>query len=408
MTLLTPLLMAAIVVIPTYLTMNTTEERHIAILDESNLLPILETKDEITFFHYVSGDIETEKEDLNTDEFYALIHIPASQNLEELKDKITIYSDKQVSLSVRGQIENLIENKAEKIKLAESGIDSQTLKDANINFNLKTIILGEEGEEATGNAELSLGIGFVSGFLIYIFIFMYGAMVMRGVIEEKTNRIVEVIISSIKPFQLMMGKIVGVALVGLTQFILWMLLTLILTSIAEGFVMNSPEMMANTFQDSSMQKGLMMNQLSMAFGGIPLRQLAFAFLFYFLGGYLLYSSLFAAVGSAVDQEADTQQFMLPITIPLILSFIMMQFIIDNPDGGLAYWFSMIPLTSPIIMMVRIPFGVPTEELFLSMSMLIFGFMLTTWIAAKIYRTGILMYGKKVSYKELWKWLTYKG
>ena len=167
-------------------------------------------------------------------------------------------------------------------------------------------------------------------------------------------------------------------------------------------------MMANTFQDSSMQKGLMMNQLSMAFGGIPLGQLAFAFLFYFLGGYLLYSSLFAAVGSAVDQEADTQQFMLPITIPLVLSFIMMQFIIDNPDGGLAYWFSMIPLTSPIIMMVRIPFGVPTEELLLSMGMLISGFILTTWIASKIYRTGILMYGKKVSYKELWKWLTYKG
>lgn len=408
MTLLTPFLMAAIVVIPTYLAMNTTEERHIAILDESNLLPLLESKDEITFFHYVSGNIETEKKNLDTDEFYALVHIPTSQNLEELKDKITIYSDKQVSLSVRGQIENLIESKAEKIKLAESGIDTQTLKDANINFDLKTVILGEEGEEATGNAELSLGIGFVSGFLIYIFIFMYGAMVMRGVIEEKTNRIVEVIISSIKPFQLMMGKIVGVALVGLTQFVLWILLTLILTTIAEGFVMNSPDLMANTFQDSPMQKGLMMNQLSMAFGGIPLGQLVFAFLFYFLGGYLLYSSLFAAVGSAVDQEADTQQFMLPITIPLVLSFIMMQFIIDNPDGALAYWFSMIPLTSPIIMMVRIPFGVPTEELILSMGMLISGFMLTTYIAAKIYRTGILMYGKKVSYKELWKWLRYKG
>ena len=313
-----------------------------------------------------------------------------------------------MSLSVRGQIENLIENKAEKIKLSEAGIDPQTLKDANIRFELKTIILGAEGEEATGNAEASLGIGFVSGFLIYIFIFMYGAMVMRGVIEEKTNRIVEVIISSVKPFQLMMGKIVGVALVGLTQFVLWMLLTLVLTSVAEGFVLSSPEMMANNFQGSPIEKGMMMNQVSAAFGGIPLGQLAIAFLFYFLGGYLLYSSLFAAVGSAVDQEADTQQFMLPITIPLVLSFIMMQFIIDNPDGSLAYWFSMIPLTSPIIMMVRIPFGVPTGELLLSMGILVTGFIFTTWIAAKIYRTGILMYGKKVSYKELWKWLTYKG
>lgn len=408
MTLLTPFLMAGIVVVPTYLAMNSTEERNIAILDESNLLPVLESTDEITHFHYVKGDIETEKEHLNSELFYALVHIPSSKSLEELKDKITIYSDKQVSLSVRGQIENLIENKVQKIKLAEAGINPQTLKEANIRLEMKTIILGTEGEEATGNAELSLGIGFVSGFLIYIFIFMYGAMVMRGVIEEKTNRIVEVIISSVKPFQLMMGKIVGVALVGLTQFVLWMLLTLVLTSVAEGFVLSSPEMMANTFQGAPMEKGMMMKQVSTAFGGIPLGQLAFAFLFYFLGGYLLYSSLFAAVGSAVDQEADTQQFMLPITIPLVLSFIMMQFIIDNPDGSLAYWFSMIPLTSPIIMMVRIPFGVPSGELLLSMGILVAGFIFTTWIAAKIYRTGILMYGKKVSYKELWKWLTYKG
>ncbi len=408
MTLLTPFLMAGIVVVPTYLAMNSTEERNIAILDESNLLPVLEATDEITHFHYVEGNIETEKEHLNSEVFYALVHIPPSESLEELKDKITIYSDKQVSLSVRGQIENLIENKVEKIKLAEAGIDTQTLKDANIRFELNTIILGAEGEEATGNAEASLGIGFVSGFLIYIFIFMYGAMVMRGVIEEKTNRIVEVIISSVKPFQLMMGKIVGVALVGLTQFVLWMLLTLVLTTVAEGFVLSSPEMMANTFQGAPMEKGIMMNQVSTAFGGISLGQLTFAFFFYFLGGYLLYSSLFAAVGSAVDQEADTQQFMLPITIPLVLSFIMMQFIIDNPDGSLAYWFSMIPLTSPIIMMVRIPFGVPTGELLLSMGILVTGFIFTTWIAAKIYRTGILMYGKKVSYKELWKWLTYKG
>ena len=291
MTLLLPFLMAGIVVVPTYLAMNSTEERNIAILDESNLLPVLEATDEITHFHYVEGNIETEKEHLNSEVFYALVHIPPSESLEELKDKITIYSDKQVSLSV-GQIENLIENKAEKIKLSEAGIDPQTLKDANIRFELKTIILGAEGEEATGNAEASLGIGFVSGFLIYIFIFMYGAMVMRGVIEEKTNRIVEVIISSIKPFQLMMGKIVGVALVGLTQFVLWMLLTLVLTTVAEGFVF---ELARNDGQQlsrrSTIEKGMMMNQVSTAFGGIPLGQLAIAFLFYFLGGYLLYSSL---------------------------------------------------------------------------------------------------------------------
>tara|TARA_B110000467_G_C18307902_1_gene475948 strand:- start:501 stop:1796 length:1296 start_codon:yes stop_codon:yes gene_type:complete len=408
MTLLTPFLMAGIVVVPAYLAMNSEEERHIAILDESGLLPPLETQNGNTQLAYISGTLEDEKSALSSGNYYALLHIPPASSLEELKDQVTIYSDQQVSLSVRGQIADLIEDKVEKIKLAEAGIDPQTLKDAHIRFHLNTIVMGEAGEESTGNTELSLGIGFVSGFLIYIFIFMYGAMVMRGVIEEKTSRIIEVIISSVKPFQLMMGKIVGVALVGLTQFVLWMILTLILTTVAEGLVLNSPEMMASTFEGAPMEKGMMMNQISTAFGGIPLGQLAFAFLFYFLGGYLLYSSLFAAVGSAVDQEADTQQFMLPITIPLVLSFIMMQFIIDNPDGSLAYWFSMIPLTSPIIMMVRIPFGVPTGELLLSMGLLITGFLFTTWIAAKIYRTGILMYGKKVSYKELWKWIRYKG
>lgn len=408
MTLLTPFLMAGIVVVPAYLAMNSDEERHIAILDESGLLPLLKTEDKSTHLDYINGTLEDKKNELSSGDYYALVHIPPTSNLEELKNQITIYSDQQVSLSVRGQIENLIENEVEKIKLAEAGIDPQILQDASIRFHLNTIIMGEAGEEATGNAEASLGIGFVSGFLIYIFIFMYGAMVMRGVIEEKTSRIVEVIISSVKPFQLMMGKIVGVALVGLTQFVLWMLLTLLLTTVAEGFILSSPEMMANTLQGAPMEKGVMLEQVSGAFGGIPLGQLAFAFLFYFLGGYLLYSSLFAAVGSAVDQEADTQQFMLPITIPLVLSFILMQFIIDNPDGSLAYWFSMIPFTSPIIMMVRIPFGVPTGELLLSMGILIAGFLFTTWLAAKIYRTGILMYGKKVSYKELWKWIRYKG
>lgn len=408
MTLLTPFLMAGIVVVPAYLAMNADEERHIAILNECELLPTIESTDSNTHFHYIEGAIEEGKEQLNSDEYYALVHIPPASSLADLRDRITIFSDKQVSLSIRGQIERLIEDKVEKIKLREAGIDLAVLDDASIRFQLNTIIMGEEGEEATGNAEASLGIGFVSGFLIYIFIFMYGAMVMRGVIEEKTNRIIEVIISSVKPFQLMMGKIVGVALVGLTQFVLWMLLTLVLTTVAEGFILNSPELMASTLEGAPIEEGMMLEQISGAFGGIPLGKLAFAFLFYFLGGYLLYSSLFAAVGSAVDQEADTQQFMLPITIPLVLSFIMMQFIIDNPDGALAYWFSMIPLTSPIIMMVRLPFGVPTGELLLSMGLLVAGFLLTTWLAAKIYRTGILMYGKKVSYKELWKWLTYKG
>jgi ABC-2 type transport system permease protein len=262
--------------------------------------------------------------------------------------------------------------------------------------------------------------------LIYFFIFLYGAQVMRGVIEEKTSRIVEVIISSVKPFELMMGKIIGIALVGLTQFLLWMVLTFSMVGLA-GKVMAeknyNPEQLEQSFQSSGAG---MPGGMGQPFGGAtvkpPSTADAFAglsesinlplmlgcFLFYFLGGYLLYGALFAAIGSAVDSEADTQQFMLPITIPMILAITMSQVILTNPESSMAFWFSIIPLTSPIIMMVRLPFGVPTFDLVLSMVLLIVSFIGATWISGKIYRTGILMYGKKNSYKELWKWLFYKG
>jgi ABC-2 type transport system permease protein len=234
---------------------------------------------------------------------------------------------------------------------------------------------------------------------------MYGTMVMRGVIEEKTSRIVEVIISSVKPFQLMMGKILGVALVGLTQFVLWILLTIIISTIAEFAFLDMSSMAADM---SDQDQSLILAEISNMTGGINLMQIFTSFIFYFLAGYLMYSSLFAAVGSVVDAEADTQQFILPITIPLILSFILIQPIMENPDGTLAFWMSMIPFTSPVIMMVRLPFGVANWEIALSMCILIASFVFTTWLAAKIYRVGILMYGKKATYKELLKWISYKG
>ena len=271
--------------------------------------------------------------------------------------------------------------------------------------DITTKIISEDGESIKSKAEASIGIGFFCGILIYMFIFMYGTMVMRGVIEEKTSRIVEVIISSVKPFQLMMGKILGVALVGLTQFILWILLTLLISTIAELVFLDVSSIAAEM---SEQDQSIILVEISNLTGGINLMQIFLSFMFYFMAGYLMYSSLFAAVGSAVDAEADTQQFILPITIPLILAFILIQPIMDNPDGTLAFWMSMIPFTSPVIMMVRLPFGVANWELILSMFILIASFILTTWMAAKIYRIGILMYGKKATYKELWKWLTYKG
>ena len=232
---------------------------------------------------------------------------------------------------------------------------------------------------------------------------MYGTMVMRSIIEEKTNRIVEVIISSVKPFKLMMGKIIGVSLIGLTQFVLWICLTSFLFFTVQGYFGNIAEIESS--QELEMQS--IMLEGMMYLNNINLVEILVAFLFYFLGGYVMYGSLFAAVGSAVDAEADSQQFILPVTVPLILSFVLIQPIMENPDSSLAFWMSIIPLTSPIVMMVRIPFGVAEWEILLSIFVLVGSFILSTKLAAKIYRTGILMYGKKINYKELWKWLRYK-
>jgi len=254
-----------------------------------------------------------------------------------------------------------------------------------------------------------------------MFIFIYGAQVMRGVMEEKTSRIVEVIISSVKPFQLMMGKIIGIAMVALTQILLWVILTvLIVTGVKSVFFSDSPmpsqaqnqiEMMQNpeaAQQMAAMEKDFNFDKvLEMVKSLEPLKTLLL-FIFYFFGGYLLYSALFAAVGSAIDHESDQQQFMLPITIPIIISLYVAMMTFRNPGSEVAFWFSMIPFTSPIVMMARIPFDVPLWELMLSMVLLVGGFVFTTWFAGKIYRTGILMYGKKVDYKELWKWFRYSG
>jgi ABC-2 type transport system permease protein len=315
---------------------------------------------------------------------------------------MVVYSNNQISLSIKQNIENQIDKQLTSIYLKNNGIDINKIKKSESNSSLKTFIVDEDGESTKGNSEASFGIGLVGGFLIYIFIFMYGTMVMRSVIEEKTNRIVEIVISSVKPFELMFGKIISVALVGLSQFAMWIILGFVFILIANGFLSAEIDVTALNTSESAIPTEI--NDLLMA---LPLKSLLATFIIYFLGGYLLYGSLFAAIGSASDHETDSQQFIVPITIPLILSFILVQVVIDNPHGGLAYWLSMIPFTSPIIMIARIPFGVPLHELILSISLLILGFLFTTWLAGKIYRVGILMYGKKASYKELWKWIKYK-
>jgi len=398
MTILGPILMAALIITPTLLTMQDQQDRVIAI--SGNQLDFLEPLNDIENTHFSiipQDEIDSLKQDFSNTNYYALLDFE--------NENFIIYSDQQISLSIKRSISRKIEKVIERKKLKKAGINLKILEESITKIKIQTKIVNVDGESINSSTEASMGIGFITGILIYFFIFMYGTMVMRGVIEEKTNRIVEVIISSVKPFQLMMGKIIGVALVGLSQFTLWIVLTVIISAIAEIFLLNPSDIINET---NSINNAKVLVQVNELIGGINLVQIGSCFFFYFLSGYLMYSSLFAAVGSAVDAEADTQQFVLPITIPLILAIMLIQPVMDNPDGSLAFWLSIIPFTSPVIMMVRLPFGVENWELVISMLSITVSFILSTYLAAKIYRTGILMYGKKTTYKELWKWLTYKG
>lgn len=420
MTILGPILMAALFIIPAYISQKSDQEKTIGIVDETGIFQNKFSNDNNLTFKILNSDITTAKATFDESNLYAILYIPKTEL--SAPSSCTLYSNKQPNIIIKNYIRNTIKKEVESLKLKAAGIDEDILKSIKTSVKLSTIKLNEGGKEEKSNTELSMGIGFIAGFLIYIFIFMYGAMVMRGFIEEKSNRIVEILISSVKPFQLMMGKVVGIALVGLTQFILWVVFTFAIVGIYQtnfsiknsdinktqqnivinqNLSQNSTAQLQNNNSDNSE-----VNQIIDAIKSIDFGVIILSFLFYFIGGYLLYAAMFAAIGAAVDNEADTQQFMLPITIPLIISLLMAQFVINNPDGPVAFWLSIIPFTSPIIMMVRIPFGVPVFDLTLSIVLLIGGFLFTTWLAAKIFRTGILMYGKKVSYKELWKWLKY--
>ncbi len=396
MTFLAPLLMAALLIVPSFIASKSNVLRAIAV-QEKNFEVATQLSDKEFLRFSMIPDLEAEKikQNFNQSGYDALLHID--------NNMYTLYSNQQISLSVKNEIENQLTKIKQYKKLKDAGVSLDLINQKTIEINTK--LIEKDGKIKNSQTETSMGVGFMCGILVYMFIFMYGTMVMRGVIEEKTNRIVEVIISSVKPFQLMMGKILGIALVGLTQFALWIFLTTFIAGIS-SYLLIDVNSLTNELQASENQQ--LLNQINSLFGEVNILQIFIAFIIYFLGGYLMYSSLFAAIGSAVDAEADTQQFILPITIPLILSFLLIQPVMDNPDGPLAFWMSIIPFTSPVIMMVRLPFGVTNLDLIISITVLICSFILSTWIAGKIYRTGILMYGKKPSYKEIWKWISYKS
>ncbi|HZL12399.1 MAG TPA: ABC transporter permease [Prolixibacteraceae bacterium] len=425
MTLLVPIMMAALTILPAYLaTMDDKEERTIAVYDPTGLVLNQLESNEFTEFHYIpKQEFQELSKNFNSDKYYAILHIPANIVTTSRAEMI---SDKQVTFDIKNlvtnRIEKIIEGEKRKQVVDETGVPDleKKLAATKTNITVETIKLGEEGKAVKSSTEIAMAIGYASGFLIYMFVFIYGTMVMKGVMEEKSSRIVEVIISSVKPFQLLFGKIVGIGLVGLTQIAIWIILgTAIISGVAAFVGQGSAETAVHA---QNIMSGSGMEQMASAspaaqnkvaeiigmIGNLNIPLIIFALFFYFICGFILYASLMGAIGAAVDSDEDAQQIMLPVTMPLIFSIIILFAVAKNPEGPLAFWASMIPLTSPVSMMVRIPFGVPAWEIILSMSLLLATILGTIWMAGKIYRTGILMYGKKVSLKEIAKWLFYKN
>jgi ABC-2 type transport system permease protein len=334
-----------------------------------------------------------------------ILFIPDSLNIYK-PSGIKLYSRKNVGAGFQTYLDSVLSTRLTSLKMVEMQISRQKLDSLRTHTNIQLQTVTSHGVQTSSSLATTVA-AVVGGFLIYIFIFLYGGLVLRGVQEEKQSRIVEIIISSVKPFELMIGKILGIALVGLTQFMIWVVLTLVFTSITAVFIGGIGAEAANmASQASQEQGGAVFKEILAAVNTLNIPLLVVMFVFYFFGGYLLYSSLFAAFAAAVDTQTDIYQFMFPISLPIVVSISMIPGIIDNPDSSIAVWLSIIPLTSPVIMMARLPFIEPGWQLMLSVVLLIAGFLFSTWIAARIYRIGILLYGKKTTYKEIIRWLFY--
>ena len=419
MTILGPLLFAGMMVIPGWLaSLEDKEEKKLAVIDYTGLYTDKIQNSDLLKFDFLEQSAEPElRTNFGESNYYAFLII--EDNLLQRPDAIKLYSEKQITIDVKEHVSRSLKQylSQEKLKSFDiEGLDAIMKEMSNVDVNISTIKLGDDGTEKQSSTEIAMIVSMVFAFMSYMFVFIYGAQVMRGVMEEKTSRIVEVIISSVKPFQLMMGKILGIAMVALTQLLLWVVLTaLIMVGVKSVFMPDVKDLQTNQVEMVAASEGTIDVQNNFDFGKIleminsfePVKMILL-FVFYFIGGYLIYAALFAAVGAAIDNEADSQQFMLPITIPIILSLYVAIAVFRNPMSDIAFWFSMIPFTSPIVMMARVPFDIPVWQIGLSMFLLVAGFIFTTWFAARIYRTGILMYGKKVNYKELWKWFLYAG
>ena len=414
LTFLGPVLMAAIYIIPIMLALNSGNEKmRVAVVDESHWFEdrFNDTKEHV-FILMPGQPIDSVKEMVKDGVFDMALYVPPTQL--NIPSNAVVYSIRQVPMEVETYISNVMQKEIEDQKLMAKGVDPEIVSAVKTDVNLQIMRMDENGNEKETFTKVQFSLGMILAMLIYFFIMIFGGQVMQGVIEEKNNRIIEVIISSVKPFQLMMGKIIGVSLVALTQFVMWILLTGVLYVGFSAYIgLSNPGMlsqgtvMAQDITSSDIMSNETVQSIVQIAHSIDFGTIIATFLIFFILGYLLYATLYAAVGSLVDNNTDSQQFTLPITVPLIVAMISSFYIVNNPDSNLSVWLSMIPFTSPISMMVRIPFGVPIWQIVVSVVLLAVTFVLMTWIAAKIYRTGILMYGKKLTYKEIFKWLKYK-
>jgi ABC-2 type transport system permease protein len=429
MTILAPILMAAIIILPTVLMMNQGGNfKKIAVIEDNSDLfkgVIKNTKD-AEFVYLQNVKVEDLQKTFESAGYYGILHI--SPELINVPNAVQLISKQQPPIGLLQHIESSLKKEIERQKLLAYKIQNldEIMKNIETDVSVQTKKIDETGAIKGTSTGIAMALAYLFGFMMYMLVFIFGAQVMRGVIEEKTSRVVEVIISSVKPIQLMMGKIIGIALVGLTQFFIWIFLTMAIVTALKTTLLSNKEvtqitqsvpqnlMSADKQADLPQQKANVspeLEQFSKMFDNAmnqPWGLIILCFVFYFITGYLLYASVFAAIGSAVDNETETQQFMLPVTIPIILALMVAMGTMQNPESSLSFWFSMIPLTSPIVMMARIPFGVPYWQIGISMTLMLVTFLAFVWMAAKVYRTGILMYGKKTSWKEMWKWLRYSG
>ena len=414
MTILSPLLMVGLMMLIIFLNQKNSEEvRTVVFVDESNLLASVFTDSNSTKYIDLSALGIDEARKQTEGNYYGILYIPKTDSLVNLSKGIAFYSEDTPSLNLLSSIENKLEKKIRNLKIEQLNFDVDKIKATETTVEIATEnFVGEKSSKIGSILRMATGGGF--GYLIFMFIIIYGTSVMRSVIEEKTSRIIEIIISSVKPFQLMLGKILGNALAGVLQFIIWMISAgLLLFAITYIFGIEAassgsaigqmnPEMMQQVQTSSATELQLALQEIK----NLPILTMFFSFIIYFIGGYLIYSSIYAAIGAAVDSETDTQQFMMPVLMPLIIAIYVGFSVIENPHGPIALAFSLFPLTSPIVMLMRIPFGVPWWQILTSMFLLIITFIAIVWFAAKIYRVGILMYGKKPTYKDLLKWLKY--